>query len=44
LKVTPMLPNTLRSDPPQAGHSVSASSLNDWTTSSWCPQFRQRYS
>lgn len=39
-----MLPNTFRSDPWHTGHSVSGSSENDWTTSSSCPQDRQRYS
>src|SRR4051794_40102935 len=39
-----MLPNTLRSSPAHAGHSVSASSVNDCCTSSSCPQDLHRYS
>ena len=40
----PIEPNTFRSGPPQLGHSVSASSLNDWTTSRCSPQLLQAYS
>jgi hypothetical protein len=40
----PTAPNTLRSEPPQLGHSMSGSSVKDWTTSSGSPQSRQRYS
>jgi hypothetical protein len=37
LKTTPTEENTLRSRPPQAGHSVSAASLNDWWMSKAWP-------
>jgi hypothetical protein len=37
LKTTPTLENTLRSLPPQFGHSVRAASLNDWWMSNAWP-------
>jgi hypothetical protein len=40
----PMEPNTLRSGPPQAGHSVRGSSRKDWTTSTCSPQDVHAYS
>lgn len=40
----PTLPNTLRSEPPQRGHSVRASSRNDCTTSKCSPQSAHLYS
>jgi len=39
-----MLPNTLRSGPPQAGHSVSDGSLNDCCTSRRSPHSLHAYS
>lgn len=40
----PAAENTLRSLPSQDGHTVSASSEKDWTTSKWLPQSLQAYS
>jgi hypothetical protein len=40
LKLIPMLPKTFRNEPPQDGHSVSASSVNDCCTSKACSQSR----
>ncbi len=44
LKISPAAENTLRSSPPQDSQVVSASSLNDWTTSKRPSQARQAYS
>jgi hypothetical protein len=38
LKTTPTEPKTLRTRPPQTGHSDAAGSVNDWTSSNWLPQ------
>ena len=39
-----MLPKTFLRSPPQAPHTVSGSSLKDWTTSMCSPQDLQAYS
>jgi hypothetical protein len=44
LKISPAAENTLRSSPPHDSQTVSASSLNDWTTSRCSSQDRQAYS
>jgi hypothetical protein len=43
LKTIPTALYSLRSLPPQAGHSVRASSVNDCTTSSGSPQAVHEY-
>ncbi len=42
--MSPAAENTFRSSPWQPGHVVSASSLNDWTTSRCSPHERHAYS
>jgi hypothetical protein len=44
LNTTPTGEKSLRSLPLQAGQTVRASSLNDWTTSSRSPHSVQAYS
>jgi hypothetical protein len=43
LKVTPTVPNTLRSEPPQFGHTVRASSVKACWMSKEVPQSRHEY-
>jgi hypothetical protein len=38
LKTTPTAENTLRTGPPQVGHSDAAGSVNDCTSSKFAPQ------